>query len=151
MRKRFFIITTVLLVIGILTYLQCLNKAISKENIICINITNNCSEEIYGIHYENKLYEQLGVGSIVHANETLIKTGEVLSIELTPTNLCNKDDLSGFTIEFFVILEDAKEISCGTPMKLDVEYGGYYDFSLSGNRGSGFKLVKEDYDGKLKS
>lgn len=144
MRKRFFIITAVLLVFGILTYLQSMNKSISKENIIYITITNNCSEEIYGIHYENKLYERLGVGSIVHANGTLIKSGEVLTVEFTPTNLYNKDDLSGFTIEFFVILEDSKEISCGSPMKLNVDYGGYYDFSLSGNRISGFKIEKED-------
>lgn len=144
MRKKIFIISAVLLVIGILTQLQCLNKAISKENIIYITITNNCSEEIYGIHYENKLYERLGVGSIVHANGTLIKTGEVLTLEFTPTNLYNKDDLSGFTIEFFVILEDSKEISCGSPMKLNVKYGGYYDFSLSGNRVSGFNVEKKD-------
>ena len=144
MRKRFFIITAVLLVIGILTYLQSFHKAISKENTIYITITNKCSDEIYGIHYENKLYERLGVGSIVHANGTLIKTGEVLTIEFTPTNLYNKDDLSRFTIEFFVILKDAKEISCGSPMKLNVEYGGYYDFSLSGNKVSGFKVEKED-------
>lgn len=144
MRKSFFIITAVLLVIGILTYLRSSNRSISKENIIYITITNNCSDEIYGIHYENKLYEQLGVGGMVHADGTLVKTGEVLTIEFTPTNLNYKDDLSGFTIEFFVILEDAKEISCGIPMKLNVEYGGYYGFSLSGNRIIGFKVEKED-------
>ncbi len=143
MRKGFFIITAVLLVIGIITYLQSSTIAISKENIIYITITNNCSDEIYGIHYENKLYERLGIGSIVHADGTLIKMGEVLTIEFTPTNL-HKDDLSGFTIEFFVILEDATEMSCGIPMKLNVEYGGYYGFSLSGNRVSGFKVEKED-------
>ena len=143
MRKGFFIITAVLLVIGIITYLQSSTIVISKENIIYITITNNCSDEIYGIHYENKLYERLGIGSIVHADGTLIKMGEVLTIEFTPTNL-HKDDLSGFTIEFFVILEDATEMSCGIPMKLNVEYGGYYGFSLSGNRVSGFKVEKED-------
>lgn len=143
MRKGFFIITAVLLVIGIITYLQSSTIAISKENIIYITITNNCSDEIYGIHYENKLYERLGIGSIVHADGTLIKMGEVLTIEFTPTNLL-KDDLLGFTIEYFVILEDATEMSCGIPMKLNVEYGGYYGFSLSGNRVSGFKVEKED-------
>ena len=143
MRKGFFIITAVLLVIGIITYLQSSTIVISKENIIYITITNNCSDEIYGIHYENKLYERLGIGSMVHADGTLIKMGEVLTIEFTPTNL-HKDDLSGFTIEFFVILEDATEMSCGIPMKLNVEYGGYYGFSLSGNRVSGFKVEKED-------
>jgi hypothetical protein len=78
MRKRFYI-TIVLLAICAFSYIQGSNKVLLKENISYINITNNCTEVIYGIHYEIKYKEQLSVGSIMNANGTRIKAGEVLT------------------------------------------------------------------------
>lgn len=138
MKKRLIITTMILLVIGTFTYIQSYSKVLSKENISYITITNNCNEEIYGIHYEIKNNERLNVGGIFHANGTLIKEDEVLTIAYSSSDFYNHDELTEFTIEFFAILEGAKEISCGNPIKLNIESDESYNFSLSGNKINGF-------------
>lgn len=126
-----------------------LDAYVSTENIqynqegIQLDIVNNTDGEFasFGASYsiDGKLYGEQG-GS--HADETLIRKGETMSISLEP-EFFEGEQLDGskeLVIEFSLYDKDGKLYEAEPPVRMPAKAGAVYNYTLSGDAKDGYQI-----------
>ena len=113
-----------------------------REDAFTVAVKNNCTSDIYGLHFEYYLgAAPTGGGGVRYAKEnTPIAQGDILTREFLPKDFPEGADLTGFSIEIFVILKDESEIPAGMAISIPAVYGETYSYTLTGSADEGFTL-----------
>jgi hypothetical protein len=110
-----------------------------------ISIKNECSGNIYGLHYEYYIGDApAGGGMLTSAGggPAPIGKGEVLAKEFGADDLPQDAALSSFKIIFYAVLENGGEFQAGAPLEIDAAYGQTYEYTLTGDSSTGFELTE---------
>lgn len=139
MRKLIYIIL-ILLCLSALT--ACTNDKNTKDT-FSISIKNKSDKEIYGLHYEYFIDgNPIGGGNVENADDSILDKNEVLTNEFYPEDFPENTDLSKFSIKYYLILKDKREIPCNNIIKLNVKYNKTYKLILLDSGKNGFKMIK---------
>ncbi|RGD74410.1 hypothetical protein [Anaerofustis stercorihominis] len=139
MRKLIYIIL-ILLCLSSLT--ACTNNKNTKDT-FSISIKNKSDKEIYGLHYKYFIDgNPIGGGNVENADNSILDKNEILTNEFYPEDFQENTDLSKFSIKYYLILKDKKEIPCNNIIKLNVKYNKTYRLILLDRGENGFKMIK---------
>lgn len=110
-----------------------------QEQVLYVQVTNECDGEIYGLHFEYALGNTpIGGGYSINPDESAIQKGDILTLDFREGNFPAAPDLSLFEIEFYVVDENGNELPAGASLRFPVSYENTYHITLTGNAGSGF-------------
>lgn len=117
----------------------CTPAAPAATEAFYLNVANQCSDAVMAIHYEYALAGQpVGGGDVQNSEGQPLSRGETLSLDFTPQHFPEGADLSSFTVQLSVVLDDGAEHPVGGPIALAASYGQSYAYGLTGNRNVGF-------------
>lgn len=136
------LICITLLLLSLSSLIACTNAKNTKDT-FNISIKNKSGKEIYGLHYEYFIDERaVGGGNVENADNSRLDKNEVLTNEFYPEDFPESTDLSKFSIKYYVILNNKKEVQCDNIIKLNVKYNETYKLVLIDNVQGGFKMIK---------
>lgn len=125
--------------LAILTLMAGCTAAPTPAQAFYLEITNQCSDAVLAIYHEYALAGRtLGDGGVQNSDGQPLSQGEVLSLEFTSQNFSGETDLSAFSVQLYVVLDDGDERPVGGPITLAAAYGQTYAFGITGNRNTGF-------------
>ena len=129
----------------------CSHSAGEKES--KVQILNQCSSEIYGIHLEYYLGEQAVGGQMISYNPKMdgpLQTEEAFAIALSQNDFPNGADLSAFGMELFVVTRSQEERPVGKRPDFAAEFDPVYPFARKGDEQKGFAILSADSTSKTK-
>lgn len=130
----------------IILFLFCLSSCKTKgqdeeESLFSIVVTNQCNEEIYGLHFEYELDGQpIGGGGVRNADNTPIDKGDTLTNDFIPADFPENADMQSFSIQYYLILANDEEIQAGEEITLSPAKGSTIPLILEGNHTDGFTI-----------
>lgn len=115
---------------------------LEEDDLFSLSVTQNTDTAISGIHYEYSITDDAcGGGEVYNADHSLLSPGEVLYLSFTASDFPENSDLSGFSIQFFIIDEAGSELPADEPLYISVTGEYSYTVSLEGNAEDGFRAV----------
>ncbi|WP_294467475.1 hypothetical protein [uncultured Anaerofustis sp.] len=136
------LICITLLLLSLSSLIACTNAKNTKDT-FNISIKNKSAKEVYGLHYEYFIDEKaVGGGNVENADNSRLDKNEVFINEFYPEDFPKNTDLSKFSIKYYVILRNKKEVQCDNIIKLNVKYNETYKLVLIDNVQGGFKMIK---------
>lgn len=127
---------------SILTGCSAFQKPSGESNLFDLAVIQNTDTSISGIHYEYFIADEACGGcEMYNADQSLIRTGEVLYPSFTASDFPKGSDLSLFSIQLFIIDETGSEFPAGAPLEISVAKDFRYEVSLEGNADDGFKAI----------
>lgn len=110
-----------------------------NESTFLVNFHHDCSDDIYGIHFEYYLDgTPIGGGVVGNANGSKLSTKDVLVKDFISDDFPENAELSQFELELFVVDKNGDEYQCNSVLNFSVEYGKTYDISIAGSYKEGF-------------
>lgn len=122
----------VMLILFLLTACQERQAAADPESFV-ISVTLQCAQPIVGLHFEYSLDgTPIGGGSVQNADGSLAEAGETYSKDFSSADFPQDSQWQNFSIEYFVMLPDGREVSAGEALHLSPQTGHVYRFALGG-------------------
>ena len=109
-----------------------------------IDVINNCTDDIYGFHYEYYLQgNAVGGGDVVIADsvKTPFPVGDSSLFSFSSADFPPNAGLASFQLELFVVGKDSTEMKVEPLLELAAQYGERYQFELTGNYSDGFTIA----------
>ena len=117
----------------IITLLSACSNSIPRvnDNEIYLDIALNATSVIYGVHYEYYLDENpIGGGGTSNANGSAFTKGEQLSVQFLEDHFPSNVDLSGLSIEFYIVNEDGTQTPVKNKISIEADYGNRYSIEI---------------------
>lgn len=115
-----------------------------REDAFRLSIMNDCEGEIYGVHIEYALDGEPTGGGVTGAvglgKVQPIERGDDMTWEFDERDFPEQADLTGLSVEVYVVLAGEKELLADGTLAFSAEYGRDYFASLSGSEEAGFSV-----------
>ena len=141
------LLLVILLVVLLISGSACGYQTDEEEQLagesFAVDVINNCTDDIYGIHYEYYLQgKAIGGGDVVIADssKTPFPVGDISLFSFSPEDFPPNAGLASFQLELFVVGKDSTEMKVEPLLELAAQYGERYQFELTGNYSDGFTI-----------
>ncbi|MEA5026771.1 hypothetical protein SDC9_114411 [bioreactor metagenome] len=132
----------ILLIIIVIFTLNGCQKTVSEPSAsFQIEIINDCSTAVFGVHYEYFLGDRAcGSGYIEKLDNTAYQTGDILAMDFTSEDFAADVDLSAFYVYLFIIDDNQREWPVDVNIAIDAEFGQTYTYHIQ-NGPDGYVLI----------